>query len=119
MFDTLALDVQPTSASRLAQLDPSNMEFGKLFADHMLAVEFIGGEWQQPRIVPYGPLAVSPANSALHYGQAIFEGMESLSPNRWPGSYVPAPRQLAAPQRLGRAHGHAYRTRRRIYARPA
>ncbi|RZL08267.1 MAG: branched-chain amino acid aminotransferase [Hymenobacter sp.] len=77
MFDTLALDVQPTSASRLAELDPANMEFGKLFADHMLAVEFIGGEWQQPRIVPYGPLAVSPANSALHYGQAIFEGMKA------------------------------------------
>ncbi|MEJ7663270.1 MAG: aminotransferase class IV [Hymenobacter sp.] len=43
----------------------------------MLTVEFTGGEWQSPRIVPYGPLAVSPANSALHYGQAIFEGMKA------------------------------------------
>jgi branched-chain amino acid aminotransferase len=77
MLDTLAIDVHPTTTSRLAELDPANMEFGKLFADHMLAVEFTGGEWQQPRIVPYGPLSISPANSALHYGQAIFEGMKA------------------------------------------
>ncbi|QKG51330.1 branched-chain amino acid aminotransferase [Hymenobacter sp. BRD67] len=77
MLDTLTIDVQPTTASRLTKLDPANMEFGKLFADHMLTVEFTGGEWQQPRIVPYGPLNISPANSALHYGQAIFEGMKA------------------------------------------
>lgn len=77
MLDTLTIDVHRAATSRLAQLDLANLEFGKLFADHMLAVEFIGGEWQQPRIVPYGPLAVSPANSALHYGQAIFEGMKA------------------------------------------
>lgn len=77
MLDTLTIDVHRAATSRLAELDLANMEFGKLFADHMLAIEFIGGEWQQPRIVPYGPLAVSPANSALHYGQAIFEGMKA------------------------------------------
>ena len=77
MLDTLAIDIQPTTASRLTTLDPANMEFGKLFADHMLSVDFTGGEWQQPRIVPYGPLSISPANSALHYGQAIFEGMKA------------------------------------------
>ncbi|QKG58720.1 branched-chain amino acid aminotransferase [Hymenobacter sp. BRD128] len=77
MLDTLAIDIQPTTASRLTELDPANMEFGKLFADHMLSVEYTGGEWQQPRIVPYGPLSISPANSAIHYGQAIFEGMKA------------------------------------------
>ena len=77
MLDTLTIDVHRAATSRFAELDLANLEFGKLFADHMLSVEFIGGEWQQPRIVPYGPLAVSPANSALHYGQAIFEGMKA------------------------------------------
>ncbi len=77
MLDTLTIDVHRAATSRLAELDLANLEFGKLFADHMLAVEFINGEWQQPRVVPYGPLAVSPANSALHYGQAIFEGMKA------------------------------------------
>ncbi|TDN38361.1 branched-chain amino acid aminotransferase [Hymenobacter sp. UV11] len=77
MLDTLTIDVHRATTSRLGELDLANLEFGKLFADHMLSVEYIGGEWQQPRVVPYGPLAVSPANSALHYGQAIFEGMKA------------------------------------------
>ncbi|MGI4870998.1 MAG: branched-chain amino acid aminotransferase [Janthinobacterium lividum] len=77
MLDTLTIDVQPTTASRLAELDPANLDFGKLFADHMLSVEFDGQEWQQPRIVPYGELSISPATSALHYGQAIFEGLKA------------------------------------------
>jgi branched-chain amino acid aminotransferase len=77
MVATFAIDIQPTTTSRIAELDPDNMVFGKLLADHMLVAEYAGGEWQQPRLVPYGPLAVSPANSALHYGQAIFEGMKA------------------------------------------
>ena len=77
MLDTLTIDVQHTTASRLAELDIATMEFGKLFADHMLVVEFDGQDWQQPRIVPYGPIAISPANSAIHYGQAIFEGLKA------------------------------------------
>ena len=43
----------------------------------MFAVDYRDGEWQEPQIVPYGDMAVSPANSALHYGQAIFEGMKA------------------------------------------
>jgi branched-chain amino acid aminotransferase len=77
MLDTFAIDIQPTTASRIAELDPNNMVFGKLLADHMLVAEYTGGDWHAPRLVPYGPLAVSPANSALHYGQAIFEGMKA------------------------------------------
>ncbi|MGI4867366.1 MAG: branched-chain amino acid aminotransferase [Janthinobacterium lividum] len=74
MLDTFALAIQPTTASRIAELDPKNMVFGQLFADHMLAAEYVDGAWQSARIVPYGPLQISPATSALHYGQAIFEG---------------------------------------------
>ena len=74
MLDTLAIDIQPTTASRIAEFDPTNLEFGKLFTDHMFVAEYANGEWQSPRIVPYGPLQISPATSALHYGQAIFEG---------------------------------------------
>ena len=77
MLDTLTIDVQHAAASRLTELDLANLEFGKHFADHMLTVEFTDGEWQQPRIVPYGPLSISPANSAIHYGQAIFEGAKA------------------------------------------
>lgn len=52
--------------------------FGKYFADHMLIVEYVDGQgWLEPRIVPYGDLALDPAASVLHYGQAMFEGLKA------------------------------------------
>ncbi|WP_375417093.1 branched-chain amino acid aminotransferase [uncultured Hymenobacter sp.] len=75
--DILPVRIQPTTASRLSELDFSQLEFGKAFADHMFAADYRNGEWQDAQIVPYGNMAVSPANSALHYGQAIFEGMKA------------------------------------------
>ncbi|MBF9142142.1 branched-chain amino acid aminotransferase [Hymenobacter properus] len=77
MIDILPIRTQTTTASRLSQVNLSQLEFGKVFADHMFVVDFVNGEWQEPQIVPYGDMAVSPANSALHYGQAIFEGMKA------------------------------------------
>ena len=77
MIDTLSIHTQPTTASRLATQDFEHLEFGKIFADHMFVVDYRDGEWQDAQILPYGDLAVSPANSALHYGQAIFEGMKA------------------------------------------
>ncbi|UOQ99222.1 branched-chain amino acid aminotransferase [Hymenobacter sp. 5317J-9] len=77
MIDILPIRTQPTTASRLASVDFDHLEFGKAFSDHMFAVDFVNGEWQEAQIVPYGDMVVSPANSALHYGQAIFEGMKA------------------------------------------
>jgi branched-chain amino acid aminotransferase len=37
-----------------------------------------GAQWTNQRIVPYGPLSLSPATSAIHYGQSIFEGMKAF-----------------------------------------
>jgi branched-chain amino acid aminotransferase len=77
MIDTMPIHTQVTTASRLTELDPAHIEFGKIFSDHMLVVDYHDGAWQEPHIVPYGDIAVSPANSALHYGQAIFEGLKA------------------------------------------
>jgi len=53
--------------------------FGKVFTDHMLTIEWtLAGGWQDPQIVPYGPLPLDPAASVLHYGQAMFEGMKAF-----------------------------------------
>jgi branched-chain amino acid aminotransferase len=40
-------------------------------------MDFEDGKWQQGRIEPYGPMAMSPASMVFHYGQAIFEGMKA------------------------------------------
>ena len=77
MIDILPIRTQATTDSRLAEQDFDHLEFGKIFSDHMFVVDYRDGEWQDAQIMPYGDISVSPANSALHYGQAIFEGMKA------------------------------------------
>lgn len=71
------IKVTHTTKSHFDQVDWDNIPFGKVFSDHMFIADFVGGEWTDPRIVPYEPIAMSPAISALHYGQSIFEGMKA------------------------------------------
>jgi branched-chain amino acid aminotransferase len=69
--------ISPTTNSRLAEIDFNNIPFGKTFSDHMFVADYIDGEWKNCQILPYGPLSISPSNMALHYGQAVFEGMKA------------------------------------------
>lgn len=58
--------------------DPSKMGFGKLFTDYMFIMDYDRGQgWHSGRIVPYGPLSMSPASACLHYGQTVFEGCKA------------------------------------------
>ena len=43
----------------------------------MFICDFKDSAWQTPEIVPYGPISIAPSMSALHYGQAVFEGMKA------------------------------------------
>ena len=63
--------------SKLNDINLENIPFGKYFSDHMLEVDYEGGEWKTPEIKPYQPLLLSPSCAALHYGQAIFEGIKA------------------------------------------
>jgi branched-chain amino acid aminotransferase len=75
----IALDIQinKVKKSRISTVDFENLAFGRSFGDHMFEVEFKNGRWQDARIIPYENLSISPANSALHYGQTIFEGLKA------------------------------------------
>lgn len=75
--DTLHIEVQQTQKSRLQEVDFNNLVFGRNISDHMFIAEYRNGQWQDLRVVPYGDLSLSPATAALHYGQAIFEGMKA------------------------------------------
>jgi len=44
----------------------------------MFLTDWDGNAWTNPRIEPYANLSLSPATSAIHYGQAIFEGMKAF-----------------------------------------
>ncbi|MEY3087368.1 MAG: hypothetical protein RLZ93_1293 [Bacteroidota bacterium] len=69
--------VTHTSQSHLSAVDWDNLPFGKIFADHMFVMEYANGEWQKGEIIPFGPIDMHPAMSAIHYGQSIFEGMKA------------------------------------------
>mmetsp|Transcript_24000 Transcript_24000/g.49708 ORF Transcript_24000/g.49708 Transcript_24000/m.49708 type:complete len:402 (+) Transcript_24000:153-1358(+) len=76
----LTIQRHPDSESKFSRmLKKEELQFGKTFSDHMLQIPYkksLGG-WQDPKIVPYGDLTISPAASSLHYGLECFEGMKA------------------------------------------
>ena len=71
------IKINRISQSNISNVDFDNIPFGKVFSDHMFIADYRDDKWCDPRIVPYEPIAMSPAISALHYGQSIFEGMKA------------------------------------------
>lgn len=60
------------------KVSDDRLGFGKIFTDHMFVMDYsVEKGWFDPRIEPYGPFVIEPANTVLHYGQAIFEGMKA------------------------------------------
>ncbi len=58
--------------------DVSKIGFGTHFTDYMFEMDYNEKDgWHDARIIPYQDISVSPANTTLHYGQAIFEGMKA------------------------------------------
>ena len=74
-----------TDAEREALLvDPG---FGNVFTDHMVSIAWTKEQgWHDAEVLPYGPIAMDPASSVLHYGQEIFEGLKAY--RRADGSVV-------------------------------
>ncbi|TRZ38277.1 branched-chain amino acid aminotransferase [Niallia circulans] len=58
--------------------DPSKLEFGKVFTDHMFMMDYtVENGWHNAEILPYQPITLDPASVIFHYGQAVFEGMKA------------------------------------------
>ena len=58
--------------------EPEKLGFGNYFTDHMFLMDYSEDRgWHDARIVPYGPLTLSPASSVLHYGTEVFEGLKA------------------------------------------
>lgn len=72
-----SISVERAEGSKLSNVDWENLQFGRVFTDHMFIADFYDGAWRDARIVPFGDLCLSPAFSAIHYGQSIFEGMKA------------------------------------------
>ncbi|RED99795.1 branched-chain amino acid aminotransferase [Marinoscillum furvescens] len=77
MIETMDISITKTTASKLPSVDMENPQFGKVYSDHMFLADYEDGEWKDLRIVPYGDLSISPANTTLHYASTIFEGLKA------------------------------------------
>lgn len=77
MVDVVNINVEKVNQSRIKEVDFDKIVFGKVFSDHMFVADYKNGEWSDLKIQPYSPISLSPACAALHYGQAIFEGMKA------------------------------------------
>ncbi|HFJ5039239.1 branched-chain amino acid aminotransferase [Staphylococcus aureus] len=56
----------------------SQLGFGKYFTDYMLSYDYDADKgWHDLKIVPYGPIEISPAAQGVHYGQSVFEGLKA------------------------------------------
>ncbi len=75
--DQLSIRIQKTESSRLSSIDWDNLQFGRLFSDHMFMADYVDGAWTNLLVLPYGDIPLSPATSFIHYGQSIFEGMKA------------------------------------------
>ncbi len=99
------INIVRTSNSKLKNVDFKNIPLGRTFTDHMFICEYENGTWKNPRIEPLSMIPTHPAAMALHYGQAIFEGMKAtIGKNNSPLLFRPeqnAKRFNLSAQRLG------------------
>src|ERR1700709_2551498 len=77
MIASMDITVNKAEHSKLQDLSLENLPFGKYFTDHMLEADYEDGEWKNIEIKPYQPLLLDPSTAAIHYGQAIFEGIKA------------------------------------------
>ena len=78
MIDTQTIKIQKISQSKLDTIDFNDIKFGQVFSDHMFVMDYVDGKWQQPTIMPFQNMTMSPASLVIHYGQSIFEGLKAF-----------------------------------------
>ena len=72
------LDIKINKIEKKKDKPTGPLGFGQYFTDHMFMMDYeVGKGWYNARIIPYGPIPMSPASSALHYVAEIFEGMKA------------------------------------------
>lgn len=74
---TISRTENPVSDEKLADI-LAQPGFGNFFTDHMVTIDWSADHgWHNAQVQPYRPLAMDPATTVFHYGQAIFEGIKA------------------------------------------
>ncbi|MFL5740438.1 MAG: branched-chain amino acid aminotransferase [Flavisolibacter sp.] len=76
LVDTIR--IQKAKYTRLQDADLDQLEFGQYVSDHMFLCTYEQGAWNNPQVIPFQDLTVSPTALVLHYGQSVFEGMKAF-----------------------------------------
>jgi branched-chain amino acid aminotransferase len=79
MVEAQEITIEKASVSKLSNITLQNIPFGSCYTDHILEADCEDGIWKNVEIKPYQPLMLDPATAALHYGQAIFEGIKAYA----------------------------------------
>jgi len=74
---TEKISIETAKTSKIDTVDFSNLDFGRLFTDHMFVCDYEEGKWQTPKVMPYQAMSYEPSARVFHYGQAVFEGMKA------------------------------------------
>ena len=99
-----SISVKKVEQSRVSTVDINAATMGIHFTDHMFVCDYENGQWSNPRIEQLAPIATHPSAMALHYGQAIFEGLKATMGKNGPVLFRPqmnAQRLNESAQRLG------------------
>ena len=72
-----SIAITKSNNSKISSLDFNNIPLGTTFTDHIFICDYENGEWTNPLVEPLALIPTHPAAMALHYGQAIFEGMKA------------------------------------------
>ncbi|MEG0570247.1 MAG: branched-chain amino acid aminotransferase [Oscillospiraceae bacterium] len=74
----MEIKIEKSTNLKVKPQDESKLGFGKYFTDHMFIMDYNPENgWFDPRIVPYGPIALDPSATCFHYGQEVFEGLKA------------------------------------------
>ena len=94
------MEIKITKNPNKGTLPPSDkLGFGHYFTDHMFVMDYSDAEgWHDARIVPYGPISLSPAASVFHYGTEVFEGLKAYRTPRRRRAAVPSLGQRGPPE---------------------
>lgn len=72
------ISITKTTTPKEKPTDESKLGFGTIFTDHMFMMDYSADKgWYNARIIPFGPIAIHPASTVLHYGAEIFEGLKA------------------------------------------
>lgn len=92
--------VTRTTHSRLTEELREKSPFGTNYSDHMFVADWSDGKWHDLRVESFAPMSFSPALTAFHYGQALFEGFKA---HRTPDGRVAIFRPMENHERLNRS----------------